>query len=205
MALADRVGYHVNVYWERAPDYRTSRTLDWLNDACETKLGKHDRKQDKVEYAALMSPTSIAFTPHDAGRSAAWNRLFTQASRARQRLGRRSHTERFPISLLLTRELKVPKAEEKPNGTGAEKAPRKVPPYLLIGTKKWPGRRAAVSKHEWADTHSVELTADRFQCILHIGTVDVDVRFATGFEAKALLDCLEQKSEQKQAEVESGP
>jgi hypothetical protein len=202
MALADRVGYDVNVYWEKAPDYRTSRTLDWLNDACEAKLGKEERQQDKVEYAALMSPTSIAFTFHDAERSAAWKRLFAQASLTRQRLGKRSPTGKYPISLLLTRGLKVAAeekpdvlgAEEEPNGTGTEKY-RQIPPYLLLGKKRWPGRRAAVRKYERADIHTVELVAERFQCTLHVGAVDVDVRFATDFEAKALFDCLEEKSE----------
>ncbi len=79
MALAGRVRYHVNVFWEKAPDRRTSRTLDWLNDACEARLDEEDRDHGKVTYAALMSPTSIAFTFSAFD----WKRPFRRANRPR--------------------------------------------------------------------------------------------------------------------------
>src|ERR1700692_2765670 len=142
MALADRVRYHVNVYWEKAPDYRTSRTLDWLNDACEAKLKKEDRDQGEVKYTALMSPTSIAFIFRDASLSFGWKHLITQVNRAKLRLGKGQYIGKFPISLLLTTE---------PNKTDADEKARQSQPYLLLGTKKRLGSRAAVSKYERTD------------------------------------------------------
>src|SRR5215472_15137701 len=53
MAFADLIRYHVNVYWEKAPDRRATRTLDWLNDACEAKLKDEDRDHGEVKYTAL--------------------------------------------------------------------------------------------------------------------------------------------------------
>ena len=94
MALADRVRYHVNVFWENAPDRRTSRTPDWLNDACEARLNEEDRDQGKVTYAALMSPTSVAFTFPAFD----WKRPFRRANRPR------NYTGGSPISLLVTTE-----------------------------------------------------------------------------------------------------
>jgi hypothetical protein len=186
MALADRVGYHVNVYWEKAPDYRTSRTLDWLNDACEAKLEKEDRTQDKVEYTALMSPISMAFSFRDASLSLDWKHLFTPANRARLRLGKRQYAGKFPISLLLTTGL----------NTTHDGSPRKVPPYMLLGTKKWPGRRAAVSRFELAHVScgQVRPVADHFQCFLRITAVgNLEVRFVTKSEAQLLSKWLEPK------------
>ena len=184
MALADWVRYHVNVYWEKAPDYRTSRTLDWLNDACEAKLKKEDRNQDNVGYTALMSPTSIAFGFGDAALSFDWKHLLTQANRAKLRLGKRQHIGKLPISLLLTTGL----------DTTDDGNPRKIPPYVLLGTKNRLGRRAAVCRYERAHVSSepVQSVADHFQCLLHITAIgDIDVRFATKFEAQLLFKWLE--------------
>jgi len=171
----------VNVYWEKAPDYRTSRTLDWLNDACEAKLKKEDRNQDRIEYTALMSPTSIAFSFRDASLSFDWKHLFTQANRAKLRLGKRRHIGKSPISLLLTTGL----------NTTDDANSREIPPYLLLGAKKWPGRRAAVNKYEraYVSCGQVQSVADHFQCLLHIRAVgEIDVRFVTKFEAQLLFN-----------------
>jgi hypothetical protein len=190
MALADWVRYHVNVYWEKAPDYRTSRTLDWLNDACEARLKKEDRNQDKVGYTALMSPTSIAFDFSDASLSFD----LMQPNRAELRLGKRQQIEKFPISLLLTAGLT----------TTDDGNPRKIPPYVLFGTKNWPGRRAAVCRYERARVfcYSVQPVAGQFKCLLHITAVGdtglrfgIDVRFATEFEAELLFKWLEPERE----------
>jgi hypothetical protein len=184
----------VRVYWENAPDYRTSRTLDWLNDACEAKLKANDRDKGVVKYAALMSPASVAFSL-----SPDWNYLFTQAIPAKLRLGKGKYSRKFPISLLLTTEV---------SKTGHPEKPRQAQPVLL-GTKKWPGRRAAVSRHGRTNikcrkdkpvavpSHDrARGTADQFQCLLQItGTDgraagDIDIRFTTESEAQLLLDWL---------------
>jgi hypothetical protein len=167
IALAARVRYHVNVFWENAPDRRTSRTLDWLNDACEARLGEEDRGQGKVTYAALMSPTSIAFR---------------QANRARQYTG-------FPISLLVTK---------KPDTTDAGGTPPEIEPHVLLGMKKRLGRRAAVRKYRRADIQkAVKPEAGDFQCILHLSTGTIDVRFATDFEVNVLVECLNPKTKEE--------
>jgi hypothetical protein len=200
----------MNVYWENAPDRRTSRTLDWLNDACEAKLKEKDRDQGMVKYAALMSPASITFISRGGSLSFDWKRPFMQANRAKLRLGKGQYIKGFPISLLLT---------EKLNTTDADGKVRQIQPYVLLGTKKRLGRRAAVSKYELADVQCgpvqrmtvnvpidpVRRVADHFQCTLYTSTVALDVRFATEFEAKALLKCLNRKSEPGQAAAKSGP
>jgi len=129
------------VYWENAPDYRTSRTLDWLNDACEAKLKKKDRDQGVVKYLALMSPASVRFISRGTALSFDTNHLFTQANRAKLRLGKGQYLRRFPISLLLTTELTT---------TDDNGAAQQIHPYVLLGTKKPFGRRAAVSRYERA-------------------------------------------------------
>ena len=210
IALADRVRYHVNVYWENAPDHRASRTLDWLNDACEAKLKKKDRDQGRVKYAALMSPASITFISRGASLSFDWKRPFMQANRAKLRLGKGKYVRGFPISLLLTTKL---------NTTDAHGKAQQIQPYVLLGTKKRLGMRAAVSKYELADVRCgpvrrmamdtpcdpVRREADHFQCCLYTSTVALDVRFATEFEATALFECLKRKSEPGQAAAKSGP
>jgi hypothetical protein len=209
IALADRVRYHVNVYWEKAPDYRTSRTLDWLNDACEAKLTQEDRDRGAVKYTALMSPTKIAFIFRDPSLSFDWKHPFTQANRAKLRLGKGHYIREFPISLLLTTEL---------SKTDADGKDRQVPPYVLLGTKKRLGRRPAVKKYEQTDIrcgpvrrvkdisrNSVWTVVDRFQCMLHISTVAIDVRFATKSEATVLFQCLEPKPERQPAAAKGGP
>ena len=171
MALADRVRYHVNVFWEKAPDRRTSRTLDWLNDACEARLGEEDRDQGKVTYAALMSPTSIAFTFSAFD----WKRPFRRANRPRH------YTGGSPISLLVTK---------TPDTTDVGGTPLAIEPHVLLGMKKGPGRRAAVRKCKRADIHVVMPEKD-FQCTLHLSTKDtICVGFATKFEVKVLVECL---------------
>jgi hypothetical protein len=197
----------VNVFWEKAPDYRTSLTLDWLNDACEAKLTKEDRHRGAVEYTALMSPIKIVLIFRDSSLSFDWKHPFTQANRAKLRLGKGRYTREFPISLLLTTEL---------NRTDADGKDRQVQPYVLLGTKKRLGRRPAVRKHEWADircgpvrrvtdiSHDpVRPVVDRFQCRLHISTVAIDVRFATESEATVLCQCLEPKPERQPAAEKS--
>jgi hypothetical protein len=48
------------VFWQHAPDKRMLRTLDWINDECESRLGREDRPQDgRITYAALMSPLKV--------------------------------------------------------------------------------------------------------------------------------------------------
>jgi hypothetical protein len=182
------------VYWEKAPDYRTSRTLDWLNDACEAKLKANDRDEGVVTYAALMSPASVAFRV-----SPDWNYLFPHAIPAKLRLGKGKYSRKFPISLLLTTKVTKP---------GHPEERRQVQPVLL-GTKKWPGRRATVSRYERTSIKCREPrpvavtspdwapgTGDQFQCLLQLtgadGRVagDIDIRFTTEFEAQLLLDWL---------------
>jgi hypothetical protein len=207
IALAGRVRYHANVYWEKAPDFRTSRTLDWLNDACEAKLTKEDRDRGAVKYSALMAPTKIAFILRDSSLSFDWKHPFTQANRAKLRLGKGHYIREFPISLLLTTEL---------NKTDADGKDRKVQPYVLLGTKKRLGRRPAVKKYERADIRCgpvrrvTDISRDpirpvvhRFQCILYISTVAIDVRFATESEATVLFQCLKPKPERKPAAAKS--
>ena len=186
----------MNVYWENAPDYRTSRTLDSLNDACEAKLKKEDRDQGEVKYMALMSPASIVVF-RDASLSFGWKHLITQANRAKLRLGNGQYIRKFPSSLLLTTEL---------NKTDADGKAQQIQPYVLLGTKKRLGRRAAV-KYERTNIRCdpvqpaedprdpVRRVKDHFQCMLHIGTVAIDVRFATEFEAMFLFKYLKPKSE----------
>ena len=194
-------------YWKNAPDYRTSRTLDWLNDACEAKLEADDRDEGVVRYTALMSPTAIVFTFRDVSLPFDWKHLFTQANRAKLRLGKGKHVREFPISLLLTTGLSI---------TDANKVTRHVQPYALLGTKKRLGGRAKASRYErtnitWISCGPVQLAADvsadlvrrvadHFQCSLHISTVGrIDVIFATEFEAKFLSQWLEP------ATAKSGP
>ena len=192
--MASLIRYHVNVYWEKAPDRRTSRTLDWLNDACEAKLKDDDRDHGEVKYKALMSPVSIVFI-----------------SRAKVRLGKRKYTRKFPISLLLTQERTT---------TGAGKATPQTQRYVLLGMERWPGGRVQVSKvkrYEWtilscdkveevteAPRDPARRAVTRFQCMLHTGTADLDVRFATRSEANVLFDCLKPRTEPKAATVKSG-
>jgi hypothetical protein len=190
----------VNVYWENAPDHRTSRTLDWLNDACEAKLKKKDRDQGTVKYAALMSPASVTFISRGSSLSFDWKRPFMQANRAKLRLGKGKYIRGFPISMLLTTKLKK---------TDAGGKAQQIQPYVLLGTKKRLGTRAAVGKYELADVRCgpvrrmatdtpcdpVRREADNFQCCLYTSTVALDIRFATEFEARALFDCLERKQE----------
>jgi hypothetical protein len=179
IALCDRVRYHVNVFWENAPDRRTSRTLDWLNDACEAKLGEEDRDQGNVTYAALMSPTSIAFTFS----SFYWKRPFRQVNRAKQ------YTSGFPISLLVTK---------KPGTTDAGGTPPEIAPHVLLGMKKRLGRRAAVRKVRRADIQeAAKAETDDFQCTLRLSTGTIDVGFATKFEVNALVECLKPKSKEE--------
>jgi hypothetical protein len=176
IALADRVRYHVNMFWEKAPDRRSSRTLDWLNDACEARLRKEDRHQGKITYAALMSPTSITLNSFDR------KRLFRQANPARQYTG-----GRFPISLLVTTE---------PNTTGVSKTTAQAESYVLLGMKRRLGRRAAVRKYKRADIRKVtEPEKDNFRCILDLGAGAIGVEFATKFELDALIASLNLKSE----------
>lgn len=183
IALADRVRYHVNVYWENAPDHRVSRTPDWLNDACEARLDEQDRDHGKVTYAALMSPVSIAFTLP----SFDWKHPFTQANLVKLRPGKRQYTGEFPISLLVT---------TKPNTTDAEGTTREIEPYvLLLGTKKRLGRRAMVKKYKRADIRdAAKLVTDDFQCKICTSIFAIDVGFATKFEVDVLLKCLNQES-----------
>jgi hypothetical protein len=170
IALADRVRYHVSVFWEKAPDRRTSRTLDWLNDACEARLDEGDRDQGKVTYAALMSPTSIAFTSSAFD----WKRPLRRANRARH------YTGGFPISLLVTK---------KPDTTDVGGTPLEIEPHVLLGMKKGLGRRAAVRKCERADIHAVKPETG-LQCTLCLSAGTICVGFATKFEVDVLVECL---------------
>jgi hypothetical protein len=157
--------------------------LDWLNDACEARLDKEDRYQGKVTYAALMSPTSIIFTfdPFD------WKHPFARANLAKLRPGRRHYTEDFPfpISLLVT---------TKPDTTGAGGTPPKIEPHVLLGMKKWLGRRAAVRKYRRDD---IKPETDDRQCTLCLSTCTIIVGFATKFEVNVLVECLESKSKEE--------
>jgi hypothetical protein len=45
------------------------RTLDWINDVCESKLRTNDRPRDgRITYAALMSPVKVHIWQRRAGR-----------------------------------------------------------------------------------------------------------------------------------------
>jgi hypothetical protein len=165
IALADRVRYRVNVFWEKAPDRRTSCTLDWLNDACEARLREEDRDQGKVIYAALMSPTSIAFR---------------QANRARQYTG-------FPISLLVTKKPDTTDAGGTP--------PEIEPHVLLGMKKRLGRRAAVRKYRRADIQKAVRPETDDFRCILHLSAdKKIDVGFATKFEADALVECLKLES-----------
>jgi hypothetical protein len=254
--LADLIRYHVNVQWEKAPDYRTSRTLDWLNDACEAKLKNEDRDHGEITYMALMSPASVGFICRGTALSFDWRHPFAQANRAKLRLGKRRYTRGFPISLLLT-------TERTTKDDGGEV--KQIHPYVLLGTKQWLGRFATVKRYKptgiccyavreveatprhpvrrvtAAFRHPVRLLtvirrrlterviaafrrpapqvaappahpvpevaaaprdparqmADRFQCMLRTGTIYLDIRFPTEYEANVLVDYLKSKSEVK--------
>jgi hypothetical protein len=174
--------------------------MDWLNDACEAKLKAGDRDDGVVNYAALMSPVSAAGPP-----SFDWRHPFGKANRAKLRLGKGRYSRKFPISLLLTTEVIK---------TSPGEAPRQIQP-LLLGTKKWPGRLAAVGRHERGiiscdqprpvadpSPDPVRGVVKHFQCLLHIDLVgDIDVRFATASEAQVLFDWLKPKP----ATAKSGP
>jgi hypothetical protein len=188
------------VYWEKARDYRTSRTMDWLNDACEAKLKSDDRDEGVANYAALMSPVSVAFQ-----QSFHWKHPFGQANRTKLRLGKGRYSGKFPISLLLTTAVIK---------TSAHQEPRQIQP-LLLGTKKWPGKRAAVGRYERAtiscdqpqpvadpSPDPVRGVVNHFRCLLQISVVgDIDIRFATASEAQVLFDWLNPKP----ATAKSGP
>jgi len=169
IALADRVRYHVNVFWEKAPDRRTSRTLDLLNDACEARLDAKARHQGKVTYVALMSPTWVAFNFSAFD----WKRPFTRVNRARA-----------PISLLVT---------TKPDTTGVSKTAPTIESYVLFGMKKGRGRRAVVRECKWADIDSVKPEKDHFWCTIRTSAGTIWVGFATKFEVNVLAECLNQK------------
>jgi hypothetical protein len=130
-----------------------------------------------------MSPTSIIFTfdPFD------WKHPFARANLAKLRPGRRHYTEDFPfpISLLVT---------TKPDTTGAGGTPPKIEPHVLLGMKKWLGRRAAVRKYRRDDI--MPETDDR-QCTLCLSTCTIIVGFATKFEVNVLVECLESKSKEE--------
>jgi len=197
------------VYWEKAPDRRTSRTPDWLNDACEAKLKKKDRDQGAIKYAALMSPISVGFISRGTSLSFDRKHLFTQANRAKLRLGKGRYTRKSPISLLLTAE---------PTTVDDDRNPQQIQPYVLLATKKRIGRRAAVSKYQRAEVscQGVEQVTgvprdparqavNHFQCTLHTGTVDLNVRFASRSEANALYEFLKLDKESQQATAKSSP
>jgi hypothetical protein len=168
----------VNVFWEKAPDRRTSRTLDWLNDACEARLKKRDRDQGNVTYAALMSPTSIAFTFSAFD----WKHPFRWPNRPRHYPGG------FPISLLVTK---------KPDTTNVGGTPLAIEPHVLLGMKKGIGRRASVRKYKWADIDEIKRETG-LQCTLCLSTKDtICVGFATKFEVKVLVECLKSKSQEE--------
>jgi hypothetical protein len=141
-AESNLIRYHVNVHWEKAPDYRTSRTLDWLNDACEAKLKKNDRADGEITYTALMSPASVSFTCRGTALSFDRKHPFAQANRAKLWLGKGHYVRRFPISLLLT----TGRTTRDDDGKVTQ-----IQPYVLLGTKQWLGRFAAVERYEPTD------------------------------------------------------
>jgi hypothetical protein len=204
IAFADRIRYHMNVFWENAPDRRTSRTLDWINDACEAQLDKGDRHRGEVTYIALMSPVSIA-----ASGVVDLRHPLTQANRAGLRPTRKKYTGKYPISLLLTTGLAI-------EGETKEKAP----PYVLFGTKKWRGSYAAVGKYrrnevkiardaaeQAADPpppYEAESVDDGFLCKIRISKITIDVTFATRSEADVLIGFLESEPQPKVVAAESG-
>jgi hypothetical protein len=73
------------VFWQSARDERMLRTLDWINDECESRLRKDDRPSDgRITYAALMSPVKVEI---------------------RHRRVNRYREYAWPISLLITDDL----------------------------------------------------------------------------------------------------
>jgi hypothetical protein len=172
----------VNVYWENAPDRRTSRTLDWLNDACEARIDKHERHDGRVTYEALMSPVSIGFS----ALSFDWKHPFGHASRVKLRLSKRQYTGQFPISLLVA---------AKPRTADTGRAARDPEPnVLLLGMKKRLGRRAVVKRcvHTEISRHPEQVD---FKCRLKVSTATIDVGFATKFEVDTLFKHLNLSSE----------
>lgn len=190
--MADLVRYHVNVYWENARDRRTSRTLDWLNDACEARINKDERHDGRVTYAVLMSPVSISFS----ALSFEWKHPFAHSSRAKLRLSKREYTKESPISLLVA---------TKPHTVAAGGATREPEPnVLLLGMKKRLGRRAVVRRC----TGISRLPKDGdFNCRLKVSTATIDVGFATKFEVDTLFKYLNLSSEAgaEPTEAESTP
>jgi hypothetical protein len=196
------------VYWENAPDHRTSRTLDWLNDACEAKLGKENRQDGKVTYAILMSPLSIGFDDVRFD----WKHPLAQANRAKLRPGKRAkpcpgkkgYTGKFPISLLLTKEPETVQAN--PEIAQANGATGQFQPYVLIGAMQRFGRRAAVGKYKYEKTEirrDPGQAPDDFWCRLYVRTGIIDVRFTTKFEADALVKCKKAKKLEPEAQSDA--
>lgn len=183
IVLADLIRYHVNVYWENAPDRRTSRTPDWLNDACEARINKKERHHGRVTYAALMSPLSIGFD----NLSFDLKHPLAHANRAKLRLSKRQYTGGFPISLLVV--------AAKPGTAGAGGATQQTEPHaLLLGMKKRLGRRAVVRKCMGAEIKR-HPDQDEFMCRIKVGTGTIDVGFATKFEVDTLFKYLNLSSE----------
>ena len=163
----------MNVFWEKAPDRRTSRTLDLLNDACEARLDEKDRHQGKVTYAALMSPTWVAFNFSAFDR----RRPFTRVNQAKA-----------PISLLVT---------TAPDTTGVSKTAPTIESYVLFGMKKGRGRRPVVRECKRAEIQAVKPDKNHLWCTLHTKSGTIWVGFATKFEVNVLVECLQQKSREK--------
>jgi hypothetical protein len=188
------------MYWEGAPDHRTSCTPDWLNDACEARLKKKDRAaHGEVKYEALMSPLSIDFSGLSALRFD-WKHPFAQANRAKLLPGKRRYAGQSPISLLLTTEV------EKTQADGTTEQVR----YVLLGTKKRFGRRATVSKHKYRRTEHLcdsLQTPDDYRFMLNVSPATVVVLFATKFEVNVLVDHSgpESKPQAEPAAANRGP
>ena len=205
--MAGLVRYHVNVYWEKAPDCRTSRTPDWLNDACEARIKEKERLDGKVTYAVLMSPVSIGFDElsfdlkHPLAHA---NRAKLYLSKRKYNLSKRKYTRQFPISLLVAAK---PNTTGTANTTGAGAATQEIEPnVLLLGMMKRHGRRAVVRRCMQTEI-SRHQDQDDFKCKLQVGTGTIDVGFATKFEVAVLLKCLKLSSEPgaKPAAAQSAP
>jgi hypothetical protein len=177
------------VYWQDAPDHRTSLTLDWMNDACEARIAKRDRdcRNGKVTYEALMSPISVTFIFPGTGTGTGTGTQFDlmRANLSDLPWGKRKYIEKFPISLLLTAMLGDNAVDETTNRVQ----------YVLVGTKKRLGRRAEVRRYgrTTISCAAAESADDIFRCLLrHATSGDIEIRFSTKAEADFLRDWLPQ-------------
>jgi hypothetical protein len=90
------------VFWERAPDQRMLRTLDWMNDECEAAIKKRERRDGTITYRAIMSPVQVRVTrPRGRALTARWPITVLVTDEwllvATKKWGRRAKIHKLPV------------------------------------------------------------------------------------------------------------